>query len=72
MLEVMQWGPQLLLYVTQRGGVHAWDLRAKQVGGGSNWGQCVHAVGQYGITQGGSGGCHTWDLRAKQVRAEQR
>ena len=24
-----QWGPQLLLYTTQRGGVAAWDLRAK-------------------------------------------
>ena len=27
MLEVMQWG-SLLLYATQRGGIHAWDLRA--------------------------------------------
>ncbi len=27
MLEVMQWGG-LLLYATQRGGIHAWDLRA--------------------------------------------
>lgn len=26
-LEVMQWG-SLLLYATQRGGIHAWDLRA--------------------------------------------
>lgn len=26
-LEVTQWG-SLLLYATQRGGVHAWDLRA--------------------------------------------
>ena len=26
-LEVVQWG-SLLLYATQRGGVHAWDLRA--------------------------------------------
>lgn len=26
-LEVMQWGG-LLLYATQRGGIHAWDLRA--------------------------------------------
>ena len=27
MLEVTQWG-SLLLYATQRGGIHAWDLRA--------------------------------------------
>lgn len=27
MLEVMQWG-SLLLYATQRGGIHAWDLRS--------------------------------------------
>lgn len=26
-LEVTQWG-SLLLYATQRGGIHAWDLRA--------------------------------------------
>ncbi|BDA42627.1 hypothetical protein COCOBI_03-5200 [Coccomyxa sp. Obi] len=26
-MEVMQWG-NLLLYATQRGGIHAWDLRA--------------------------------------------
>ena len=29
-MDVQQWGPHLLMYVTQRGGVHAWDLRAKQ------------------------------------------
>lgn len=28
-MEVMQWGPALLLYATQRGGVHAWDLRTR-------------------------------------------
>lgn len=28
-LEIKQWGP-LLLYVTQRGGVHAWDTRMKR------------------------------------------
>lgn len=29
MLDIRQWGP-LLLYVTQRGGVHAWDIRMRQ------------------------------------------
>ncbi|MEW5319540.1 MAG: hypothetical protein WDW38_010685 [Sanguina aurantia] len=28
--EVTQWGPHLLLYATQRGGVHGWDLRVKR------------------------------------------
>lgn len=28
-LHVKQWGP-LLMYVTQRGGVHAWDTRMKR------------------------------------------
>ena len=31
-LDVCQWGSSsLLVYSTQRGGVHAWDLRAKAV-----------------------------------------
>ncbi|KAF5833847.1 hypothetical protein DUNSADRAFT_9721, partial [Dunaliella salina] len=29
-LDMCSWGPNVLLYITQHGGVHAWDLRVKQ------------------------------------------
>lgn len=31
-LDVQGWGPHVIVYATQLGGVHAWDLRVKQVG----------------------------------------
>ncbi|GAX85401.1 hypothetical protein CEUSTIGMA_g12817.t1 [Chlamydomonas eustigma] len=37
-LEVSQWGPSLLVYTSQRGGVHAWDLRMKS----DAWALCSH------------------------------
>lgn len=35
-LDLCSWGPNVMLYITQHGGVHAWDLRVKQV-----WWACV-------------------------------
>eukprot|EP00798_Chlamydomonas_sp_ICE-L_P013060 gene13060-3672_t len=44
-LQLQQWGPSTLLYTTQKGGIHAWDLRCK----GDAW--VLPTKGQLGLTE---------------------